>query len=136
MAVIIAASLGILAGAGATSPFIAGSLGIVAGAAVATGNILPPQADTEDGGPEMAERVQSAFVELTRYIDDANAAVFGKSGATQDLVPVEFRKEVYENPAIAAMGDGQWLQADPTVGLREAMDHMYHRMVSSPSRFR
>ena len=129
VAVIIAASLGILAGAGAASPLFAGSLGVIAGAAVATGNILPPQADNDDAGPELAERVQSSFEEMRKYLDNLNGAVFGKPGFEQDLVPQDMIKQDFPNPAIGALGDGQWLSADPTAGLADAMEEMYRRMV-------
>lgn len=132
MAVIIAASLGILAGAGAASPLFAGSLGVIAGAASATGNILPPQANNDDAVPELAERVQTHFEDIRKYLDNLNGAVFGKSGFEQDLIPPEMIKQTFSNPAIGALGDGQWLSADPTAGLGDAMEEMYRRMVSKP----
>ena len=132
MAVIIAASLGILAGAGAASPLFAGSLGVIAGAAVATGNILPPAADNDDAGPELAQRVQTHFEEIRKYLDHLNGAVFGKPGFEQDLIPPEMIRQTFVNPAIGALGDGQWLSADPTAGLANAMEEMYRRMVRGP----
>lgn len=107
----------------------AGSLGVIAGAASATGNTLPPQADIDDAGPELAERVQTHFNDIRKYLDNLNGVVFGKSSFEQDLIPPEMIKQAFANPAIGVLGDGQWLSVDLTAGVGKAVEEMYRRMV-------
>lgn len=131
-AVIIAGSLGILAGFGAAYPLIAGGLGVIAGTAVIGGNVDDGATDDSNGAGPMSDRVKAVFQGLNDYIDTADGGVFGIPGYDPEAIPEEMQKQEFDNPSVRALGDGQWLTADPTAGLAESMDAMYDRMVSSP----
>lgn len=88
----------------------------------------PPNED--DGGAEMADRVQTVFNDMSTYIDDVHKAVFGFDGHNVSVIPDELKKQDWKDPSIAALGEGQWLTADATTGMNEAFNVMYDRMVS------
>lgn len=130
--VLLASALGIVGGGFAAVPAVAGTMSVLAGASVAVGNANPSNEKVEDGGAVLAERVQASFEQMRTYLIDINGAVFGEPGYGQDLIPAELQKQSFANPAINALGEGQWLTADPTKGLNKLMDDMYFRMVRHP----
>ena len=129
--VIISGSLGILGAFSAANPVAAGIMGVLSGvASVAANSAQPPPPNEDDGGAEMADRVQTVFNDMSTYIDDVHKAVFGFDGHNVSVIPDELKKQDWKDPSIAALGEGQWLTADATTGMNEAFNVMYDRMVS------
>ena len=125
---IVAGGLGAVGAVGGPAAPVAG---IMAGVAGVIGETTNSGEEETDGGPELATRVKSVFEQIRSQIDNISGAVFGKTGYGQDLIPVEAQRQSFGNAAVNVLGDGQWLVANPTDGLAEAMDDFYHRTVST-----
>lgn len=118
---------------GAVAPIapVAGVTGFASGmlSAISSFDSLTPD-KTKDFEGKLADIVLKAFQSAQDKVDDIIGALVGEEGKDQELIPQEMRKQSFDNAAISALGDGQWLSDDPGQGVRESIETAYTRHVS------
>lgn len=118
---------------GAVAPIapLAGAAGFASGMLSAASALEAPEPDkTEDFEGRLADMVLKVFQSAQDKVDDIIGAMVGEEGKDQDLIPQEMQKQSFDNAAINALADGQWLSDDPGQGVKESLDTAYIRHVS------
>lgn len=125
------ATFAMMGGAVAPVAPVAGVAGFASGMLSAMGSADSPKPDeTEDFEGKLADLVLKAFKSAQDKVDDIIGALVGEEGKDQELIPQEMRKQLFDNAAINALGDGQWLSDDPGQGVKESIETVYTKHVS------
>lgn len=74
--------------------------------------------------------VLKVFKSAQDKVADIIGALVGEEGKDQELIPQEMRKQLFDNAAINALGDRQWLSDDPDQGVKESIETAYTKHVS------
>lgn len=130
-AILVSGAIAVLSGFTVKHPWLVGPATMMSGSASLIGNSLKESPPGSNGGGPLADRLLEQFDKQYDMLTNAKDAVFGVDDADPDKdIPKEMLKQTFENPSVRALGDGQWLMANPTEGLEEYMGHMHDRMVS------
>ena len=129
--VLTSATFAMMGGAVAPIAPVAGVTGFASGmlnAMNSAGSLKPDE--TKDFEGKLADVVLKVFKSAQDKVADIIGALVGEEGKDQELIPQEMRKPLFDNAAINALGDRQWLSDDPDQGVKESIETAYTKHVS------
>ncbi|KAH8587655.1 hypothetical protein B0O99DRAFT_641003 [Bisporella sp. PMI_857] len=127
---LLSSALGIGSALAGANPIASGALGAMSGIMSILGDVTTPEPKNLGEGAQEAlqELIKEGLVEGLKTIDDTIAAIFGKQGTSQNLIPQSMRKGEGKHAAVQVFGYGQWLLDHPNISLEEYFKGVATRM--------